>query len=108
MNDAGTVEQHIDATELGDGAPDDFFHLEFFRDVGLKRQRAPALGTNFASHPLCFISVLIDDHTMRALAGKPIDDSAGARILRAGDEGNFVLQSHSIFSTWFAGFSISL
>ena len=42
MRDPRTVEQYVDATELGNGAPQGFFDFRFFCHVELKRERAPA------------------------------------------------------------------
>src|SRR6266508_398469 len=97
--DPRTVEQDVDAPELSDGAPDDFLDLRFLGDVALERQSAPAESSNLSGEPFCLTRVVIDHDAICAFPGKSQGDGRSPRVLRAGDQGDFVLQSHKSIST---------
>src|SRR6266545_648875 len=97
--DPRTVEQDIDAPELSDGAPDDFLDLRFLGDVALERQSAPAERSNLSNELFCLTRVVIDHDEICAFPSESHDDRMSARILRAGNQDDFVLQSHKSIST---------
>jgi hypothetical protein len=79
------VEQHVDPAELDNSAPDNVLDLGFFRDIALKRNRAPTQGSNFSREPFCSLSFCIQHDAMRAFAGESDSDRAPAGILCAGN-----------------------
>jgi hypothetical protein len=73
--------------------------LRFFCNVRLEWQSAPTERSNFGGELFGLTGFRIDDDAISAFAGESDDDRMGARVLRAGDQDDFVFKSHSKISS---------
>ena len=78
VRDPRTVEQYVDAAELGNRPPHGFFDFRFLGHVELKCQRAPPDRANLGRQLFRFIRFVIDHDAVCAFAGESHGDRFGA------------------------------
>ena len=89
--DAGVVDQHVDAAELGDGGLDEVAALLPVADVARHREGAPTEGPHLVGHPLALVELAAGDHDVGARLGEAERHRPTEALAAAGDHDDLVV-----------------